>query len=199
MKCVNCPYIQEQLKNRITMTLKYDDFIPDFEAAEYEEIDYCYCEKLGHPLYAGRCSDAEVMDESDWEQWLVKNGFDLDKVENNVKYDVQITNDPINEPITETKKQKKRRRDRKHFNKQKRLYKALERWYPTPIWPRYEHDEWWRDENERGDILYFRGYHHNRFKQWLKKQSNKKIRRTKGLARKGNVWKKVFDLWWELW
>lgn len=33
--------------------------------------------------------------------------------------------------------------------------------------------------------------------RWLKRQSNKKIRKYKGYIRKG-AYKKVFDYWWEL-
>lgn len=196
MKCINCPYIQEQLKNRIERALRFDGFIPDYEAAEYEDVDYCYCEKVGHNLYSGRCSDAEYMDKDEWFGFLYCNGFDLNKVES---YEDEPINEPINDTLKETKKEKKRRRNRKYFRKQLRIYDALKRWYPTPMWPRYENDEWWRDESERGEILYFRTSHHNRYKQWLKKQSNKKIRRTKGIPKRGKGFKKIFDLWWELW
>ena len=195
MKCYQCPMIKEQFDSRIA---RLDDIcgLIEWDEVMYEHAAYCYCEKVGgKPTIYGFCSEAEGPTKEEWDTYREKHN--LQPIEDEPIID--LINEPINEPITETKKQKKRRRDRKHFNKQKRLYKALERWYPTPIWPRYEHDEWWRTEDERGDILYFRGYHHNRFKQWLKKQSNKKIRRTKGLTRKGNVWKKVFDLWWELW
>lgn len=197
MKCVNCPYIQEQLKDRIETALRYDGFIPDYKSAEYEDVDYCYCEKVGHKLYAGRCSDAEYMDEDEWFGFLYCNGFDLSLIG---KYDDDFQpDDTINDTLKETKKQKKRRRNKKHFRRQLRIYDALKRWYPTPMWPRYKNDEWWRDEGERGEILYFRTSHHNRYKQWLKKQSNKKIRRTKGVPKRGKGFKKFFDLWWELW
>ena len=44
MKCVNCPYIQEQLKDRIKTALRYDGFIPDYKSAEYEDVDGDYDE-----------------------------------------------------------------------------------------------------------------------------------------------------------
>lgn len=196
MKCIHCPYIQEELKNRIEMELKYDGFISDYESAEYEHIDYCYCNKVGHKLYAGRCSDAEYMDKDEWVGFLYCNGFDLNLVES---FDDNFQpNDTLNDTLKETKKEKKRRRNRKYFCKQLRIYDALKRWYPTPMWPRYENDEW-RDESEKGEILYFRTSHHNRYKQWLKKQSNKRVRKTKGVPKRGKGFKKIFDLWWELW
>ena len=192
MKCVNCPYIQEELKDRIRTEFKYNGFKSDYVSVEYEHIDYCYCDKVGHKLYAGRCSDAEYMDEDEWFSFLYCNGFDLNLVES---FDDNFQpNDTLNDTLKETKKQKKRRRDKKHYLKQLRIYDALKQWYPTPMWPKYKE----KDDNEN-EILYFRTSHHNRYKQWLKKQSNKKIRRAKGVPKRGKGFKKIFDLWWELW
>lgn len=177
------------------MALKFDGFILDYESAEYE-IDYCYCDKVGQPLYAGRCSDAELTDEKEWIKFLKQNDFDLNLVEN--LDDVSQPENNVNK-IKETKKQKKRRRAKKHFNRQKRIYDALKNWYPSPVWPRYENDLYWKNDENPGEILYFHRSHHQRHKQWLKRQSSKVIRNAKGIPKRGNGWKKVFDLWWELW
>lgn len=185
VKCYDCPMIKEQFDSRIARLddicgfIEWDDVMPEHAA-------YCYCEKVGgKPTIYGFCSEAEGPTKEEWDKYREKH--DLPPI------DDDPINEPINEPIAETKKQKKRRRDRKSFNKKKRIYDALKYWYPTPFWPKYKNDD------EKEEILYFKTSHHNIYKQSLKKQSNKKIRRTKGLSRKSGIWKKVFDLWWELW
>lgn len=175
--------------------IKWDEVMLDHAA-------YCWCEKMGgKPTIYGFCSEAEGPTKEEWNTWREENGFSpIDDKKSFIDDPLNDPiNDPINDPLKPTKKQKKRVRDKKHKEKQSRIYNALSNWYPTPMWPRYKNDEWWRDEGERGKILYFRTSHHNRYKQWLKKQSNKKIRRTKGVPKRGKGFKKIFDLWWELW
>lgn len=199
MKCYKCPMIKKEFDQRILRLdcSEYCGFIY-WEDVESDHVDYCYCDKTGGKLYhTGRCNEAELITEEEWDVYREEHG--LKSTEETLGAIDDPLNDQISDPLKPTKKQKKRVRDKKHKEKQSRIYNALSNWYPTPMWPRYKNDEWWRDEGERGKILYFKTSHHNRYKQWLKKQSNKKIRRTKGVPKRGKGFKKIFDLWWELW
>lgn len=60
-----------------------------------------------------------------------------------------------------------------------------------PIW---NCGKWYGDE-----IRYPKRYYRGKRSSYLKKMSNRKIRRYKGdFSPKGNGFHKVFDFWWEL-
>ena len=190
MKCYRCPFIQEEFDKRIQMwDGRGRNGLIDYDEAESEHVDYCYCEKVGHKLYAGRCSDAECVTEEEWNQYREEHGllpilrYIIDDSEENQK---QIDILP-----KETKMQRKRRRMaeyRDHLRELSKYHRICSGAYPADRNKNYD------DENP---VRYIRCYNPRRAK-WIKKYCNKKVRRTKGVAsRKG--YRKVSDYDWMLW
>ena len=178
--------IKEEFDQRI---LRLDDSCGQIKWDEVmiDHAAYCYCEKIdGKPTIYGFCSEAEGPTKEEWDAWREENGFSP------IDDTINALNDPINDPLKPTKKQKKRVRDKKYKEKQRRLYdsKYKYRWFPR-MWPVFGKD--------RETILYYNELGKLRYKQFLKKQSNRKIRRTDEVPKKGSKWKKLFDLDWELW
>ena len=192
MKCYNCPMIKEEFDQRILRLdcSEYCGFIY-WEDVESDHVDYCYCDKTGGKLcLTGRCNEAEQITEEEWDVYREEHG--LKSTEETLGAIDDPLNDPINDPLKPTKKQKKRVRDKKYKEKQRRLYasKYKHKWFPR-MWPVFGKD--------RETILYYNELGKLRYKQFLKKQSNRKIRRTDEVPKKGSKWKKLFDLDWELW
>lgn len=53
---------------------------------------------------------------------------------------------------------------------------------------------WYDENNER-----YREYHAPRRAKYLRNRSNRKVRRSKNKFGDYGTYKKVYDLWWELW
>ena len=196
MKCYKCPYIREQFDDRI-QRLDGSDLcgLIEYDEAEYDHVDYCYCEKMGHDLYAGRCDDAEHITEKEWVEYREEHGLPPTKIPNPVVSDEDV----LAYHYIITSKQKKRVGDKKHRKRMDRIYDTVGRHWIVPFWPVYENDEFWREEWEHGKTLYYKHPGRNHYKRWLKKQSNKKIRRKGEPTKKRGLLHKLFDFWWELW
>ena len=193
MKCYKCPLIKDEFYERI---LRLDDFCGQIKWNEVmiDHTAYCWCEKMGgKPTIYGFCSEAEGPTKEEWDTWREENGFSpIDGTKNFIDDPLNDTiNDPINDPLKPTKKQKKRVRDKKHKEKQSRIYNALSNWYPTPMWPRYK--------DKDGKVFYFKVPGRNHYKRWLKKEANKRVRRTKDAPKNGKSYRKFLDIFWEIW
>lgn len=83
-------------------------------------------------------------------------------------------------------------RENKYYRNRKykdKLWKMTElNWMPI-----------WKKERRYEEGLYPKRYYRSKISSYLKKQSNKKIRRYKGgFPSKGNCCHKVYDYWWKL-
>lgn len=194
MKCYKCPMIKEQFDNRIK---KLDGSsicgLIYYDEAEYDHIDYCYCDKMGADLYMGRCTDAERLTEEEWDKYreehdlapILHRGLYDDEEQEIVLKGEEI--DPVPEP---TKKQKKRLRDERYKERLKRLseYSGFSGAYPVG------EDGYYDNENP---IRYKRIYNPPRAK-WLKRDCNKRIRRHKDVVKRSG-YKKQSEYSWRLW
>ena len=105
----------------------------------------------------------------------------------------------LNKKLTKDHKKKsihKYERYLKHKQKLKRLYEMSNSMYPCPV---IYTDEIWikgRGYVENPKPYYKRWYRGKRSK-YLKRLSNKRIRRYKNELYKGNQCHKLFDFWWE--
>ena len=191
MKCYKCPYIQEQFDYRI-QKLNGDPICGEIEydEAEYDHVDYCYCEKMGGKIcIVGRCPEAEVMTKEEWDEYRSEHGMspiDDDQSIEEVIAEVEI--DPV--PIP-TKKQKKRNRNKKYQNKLKNMF-IRGHWF-NPAYPVNKEGSY----DPENPVRYKRDYSPRRAK-FLRKLSNKKVRKTKGVSNRGN-YRKIFDYFWEMW
>lgn len=183
MKCYKCPYIQEQFDENI-QRWDDDEYLIEWSEAELDYVNYCFCEKMGHKLYAGRCSDAEHITKEEWNIYREEHG--LPPIEDSEESQDEVDNIP-----QETKMQKKRRRREEYNQHLKRLskyHRVCSGAYPV-------------DKNNGYDaenpIRYIRCYNPPRAK-WIKKYCNKKVRRKKGIASRG-AYKKASEYKWMLW
>ena len=191
MKCYKCPMIKEEFDQRILRLdcSEYCGFIY-WEDVESDHVDYCYCDKTGGKLcLTGRCDEAEYITEEEWEDY--RKAYGLITLDDTLLFIDDTINDPINDPLKPTKKQKKRVRDKKYKEKQSRIYNALSNWYPTPMWPRYKDAD--------GKVFYFKVPGRNHYKRWLKKEANKRVRRTKDAPKNGKSYRKFLNIFRELW
>ena len=196
MKCYKCSFIQEQFDERI-QSLDGTEIcgLIEYDEAEYDHVDYCYCEKIGHRLYVGRCEDAARLTKEEWDQYREEHGLEPLK-----KYKHKPTDEEVLEyEYKITQKQRRRIGDKKYRKRLDRIYDDVGRHWIVPFWPKYEKDEWWREDTDHGKTLYYKFPGRNHYKRWLKKQSNKKIRRKGEPTQKKRGLFKLFDLWWELW
>ena len=84
--------------------------------------------------------------------------------------------------------QEKRIRARKYKRKLKKLYP-------------YSLDIWRIDKNYHYKTIkkpYYRKRHRGRISSYCKKQTNKIIRQYKGEIPNGGSYRKLFDMWWEM-
>lgn len=95
------------------------------------------------------------------------------------------------------KRNKYERRNLKYKNKMKHLYKVSECHYPPAVLyineRRVKRFHWVKREKP-----YYKRIYRGKHSQYLKQQSNRKIRRYKGELHNGNMAHKLFDFWWEL-
>ena len=199
MKCLFCSYVREELISRTKQVIEIYGENPSLYFIITEVLANCYCDKTGWKLYGGRCDESEMISEEDYIEFLIENGFEeqIDEFEEE-KFPIDdLINDPINDPINkETKIQRKRNRDRRYKAKAKRKYQDLKNSFPSPFYPVGKDGGYESDENKI--VRYKRDYNPPRAK-WLRKVSNKKVRKEKEIPSKGSGFKKLFDYWWNLW
>lgn len=148
--------------------------IEDFEKYESyideEDIENCvWCDKVGGKVYSHGHC-------SDWYE----------------------QNEEKNKNYSKKKRINKRERYLKHQNHLEYLHKTLGNWYPSPV--RYMDEICIRGVGyvENSKPYYKRLYRGKRSK-YLKRQSNKAIRRYKGELNNGYQHvHKLYDFWWEL-
>ena len=185
MKCYKCPCIKEQFDDRVQRLDGTDicGYI-EWDEVDYDHVSYCYCEKMGHPLYGGRCQDAECITEKEWDEYRELNGMPPIQKEEPLEQEIE----PIPEP---TKKQKKRYRDKKYQRHLKGIFYRnhfLSGAYPVNKEGEYDPDN---------PVRYKREYNPPRAR-WIKRHCNKRIRRRKDVPNRGG-YHKASEYWWELW
>lgn len=160
MECINCPYIKEEINNKMNY---HGEFSKEFVD---ELLTSCWCEKVGGKIWwYGRCND-----------------------------------DIINLKKHKVSSNKKRRNKRERYIKyqchMKKLYEAQQGWYCPVV---YTNKIYIRDLGyiENSKPYYKRIYRGSR-SSYLKKSSNRKIRRYKGEIQNGFWCHKLYDYWWEM-
>lgn len=176
MECRNCPYGKEDFDRRMTWYNKIveEQGIPN--------------DIYGYETY----EDAE----KDAEQFLW-----CDKVGGKVYCFGHCTDAyadiPKHENCSKKKRRNKRERDLKYKNYIKRMCKI------NPHFPAYYNDKILIHNNFGLEFIdnpnpYYKEAHRGKRSKYLKKRSNKAIRRYKGeLHNKGYHCHKIFDFWWE--
>lgn len=104
---------------------------------------------------------------------------------------------PKHENRAKRKRRSKRERDLKYKNYLKEMYKK------NPNYPISYNDEIWLFENHKVEIIknpkpYYKRVYRGKRSKYLKRQSNKKIRRYKSELSSGRNCYKIFDFWYEL-
>lgn len=177
MRCRDCPYGKEDFERRM---------------ANYERI----IEERGIPndIY-GSLQPEDVGDDFEQFLWCDKVGGKVycfghctDFYENEIR--------KSNKNHSNKKRSSKRERDKKYKEHLKSSHYTLE-WYPSPV--KYVDEIWLGGCNyiENPKPYYKREYRGKRSK-YLKKQSNRKIRKYKGDFQNGFHCHKVYDFWFEL-
>lgn len=195
MKCLFCPVIQGELKNRINNFIVWEGYFPDKGELEWDIIANCWCDKTGYKIWDSCCDDMtpyQILTEEEYEDFCEINNYNITIIEeDNNEEEIQEI-DPVPEV---TKRQNKRARDKRYKNKLKRMWQYTKNWYPSPAYPIDKNGEYADTEEET--VTYKRQYSPRRSK-YLRKLSNKKVRRKKGISNRGG-YRKVFDYQWELW
>ena len=98
-----------------------------------------------------------------------------------------------------------REQERKHKQHIKNLADNCQG-YPSPAYPVDKHgnrvpdNEWyiWFPEDEKREFAYYKRQYRGKRSKYLKKLSNRKIRRYEGELHNGYHCHRLFDFWWEL-
>ena len=175
MECRNCPYAKDEFNKRI----KY-----------YQE----YTDKNGVPndIY-GDLTLEEIMEFEEPYCWCEKTGGKIlwhgqcnDAYDDVQKY----------ENHSKKKRRNKRERDLKYKNHLKSLAENTTG-YPSPAY--YVDEIWIKGYGYvKNPKPYYKRLYRGKRSKYLKRQSNKKIRRYKGELHNGHHCYKVFDYWYEL-
>lgn len=170
MSCYSCPYIKEEFEDRFELWLKDECF----KSEEYFEY--------------GSISDDCLMS-----CWCEKTGM---KLSLGYTCGEEVLDLPHPNPKIEIRKLNRYERKQKYKRKLDNMVKN-NLWWPSPaIWvDKYGH---WTDKEE--DKLYTKKYSTRRkISKYLKNQSDRKVRRYKGILKSGCSYRKLYDYWWELW
>lgn len=178
LQCRNCPYGKEDFERRMywyNKTVKesgvpndiYHYLQPEDAADQFEQ--FLWCDKVGGKVYCfGHCEDAYETEDSD----VIENNFS-----------------------SKLKRRNKRERDKKHRD-HLRYLSEIARDHPSPAI--YKDEIYVRKlgyiDNPKP---YYRRLYRGKRSGYLKKQSNRKIRRYKGELHKGWQCHKLYDFWWE--
>ena len=174
MECRNCPYVKEEFDIRIR---------------HYQE----YVDKNGIPndIY-GYETLKDVMEYEEDYCWCDKTGG---KVWWYGQCSDAYSNIQKHKNRSKKKKRNKRERDLKYKNRLKYLAENTSG-YPTPAI--YTDEIWIRGHGYvKNPKPYYKRLYRGRRSKYLKRLSNKKIRRYKGELHKGYHCHKLFDFWWE--
>ncbi len=201
-ECFYCPIIQEELWNRINAWEKFNGSLPDAQDIEDKIISSCYCDKTEYKIWYITCEENTSYQRLTEEEWVDYCNIHHIEYVNPYIWNESDNVKEIEEKIWDykpeiTKKQKKRIRDKKYRRKLRKLWENNKSYYPSPSYPVDKFGEY-IDENEEGFIRYQRQYSPRRAK-YLRKVSNKKVRKGKNFSTKGSGYKRVYDLWYELW
>lgn len=141
----------------------------NYDLDEFERS--CWCEKIGGKIrWCGQCSDV------------------IDDIPPQINRSKQ-------------RKRNKRERDLKHKQRLKFLAEYVD-YYPCPVI--YTDKIWikgcgWVENSKPYYKRLYRDNHKGGRYKYYKKHSNRQVRRYKGeLHSKGNCYRKVYDLWWEV-
>lgn len=94
------------------------------------------------------------------------------------------------------KRKTKRERDKKYKQRLKRLYQ-ISPGYPSPVY--YKDTIFIKGVGYvNNPNPYYKRLYRRHYSKYLKRQSNKKIRRYKGELHNGNMCHKLYDYWWDL-
>lgn len=94
------------------------------------------------------------------------------------------------------RKRSKRERYVRHKNHLRHLHKAVSERYPTPVV--YTNEIWIKGKGYvENPKPYYKRLYRNRGSKYLKRQSNRKIRRYRGELHRGNSCHRLYDFWWE--
>ena len=198
-KCFYCPIIQEELWGRIYSWSKWEGYIPSADEIEDNIIPCCWCDKTGYKIWYAKCSDQipyNRLTENEWSTVCDQLDIPYAYLYEDNKEDNKEDKDVLKYIPIITKRQKKRNRDQKYKRKLRMLWHGSSGWgpgaHPVDINGDYICDE------EEEFVRYKRQYNSRRAK-YLRKVSNKKIRKKNDIPLKGSGYKKGFDLMWELW
>lgn len=180
MYCRNCPYGEEDFKRRMYWYEKiiqergipndiYHYLTPEDAPDEFEQ--FLWCNKVGGKVYwSGRCSDAYS---------------DVSKKTNHSKQH------------SKQKRRNKRERDQKYKNYLKFLAENVQHYSSPVIYTNknFIHGQGYV-ENPKS---YYKRYYREKRAKYIKRMSNKAIRRYKGnIPKKGNWCHKLYDFYYEL-
>lgn len=98
------------------------------------------------------------------------------------------------EPRNGARKTGRAYRRRMNYLKKKRLMEIVKSGYNYSFYTNWEYT----DGSFHRLYDYIRYPQNSNRKRFLKKYSNRKVRRAQGESMKGNQYRKVFDYWWEL-
>lgn len=178
MLCQECIYGKEDFERRMYQyyqTIK-ERGIPNNiyhylqpEDAPSQFEQFLWCDKVGGKVYCfGHCSDYD---------------------------DFSVI--PIKLNKSKQKRRTKRERDKKYKNHLKQLYGSSNT-YSSPV----RRVDKVYDEDQHSyiplDHPYYTRQYRRHYSKYLKRQSNKKIRRYKGELHNGNMCHKLYDYWWDL-
>lgn len=178
MCCRNCPYGREDFEKRMSNynRIVEERGIPNDiygnlqpEDAVNEFEQFLWCDKVGGKVYCfGHCTDF----------------YEFQNAENKKEKSKQ-------------KRRNKRERNQKHKEHLKYLAENVSG-YPSPVL--YTDEVWIKGYGytKNPKPYYKRVYRNHGTSKFLKRQSNKKIRRYKKGLHNGWQCHKLFDFWWEL-
>lgn len=176
MRCRDCPYGIEDYERRMNW---YDRIVSE--------------RGIPNDIYHSLSPD-EAVNEFEKFCWCDKVGGKTYIFGKCSEYGDDITPHTIHRS---KKRRNKYERNQKYKDKLKRLYEINGGYYYSPV---YHMDSKWIDGYGLVDLpkSYYKRVYRGRNSKYLKRQSNKAIRRYQGELHKGNMAHKLYDYWWKL-
>ena len=174
MECRNCPYVKDDFEKRIDW---YNKFYNNAKENGYKG----YLETLEE--YANEAEQSCWCDKTGGKVWWYGQCSDA------------YSDIPKHKNCSKRKKRNKRERDLKYKNRLKYLAENTSGYPSSAVYT----DEMWIKGHGyvKNPKPYYKRLYRSKRSKYLKRLSNKKIRRYNGELHKGYHCHKLFDFWWE--